>query len=135
MLSFSAFSALLLLVVISIRWFYIVNRLRHVPGPRLAAVTNLWRFYMMNQLAYGERMVQLHRKYGHLVRLGPNRVSTSDPAAIPIVFGTSPVWEKVSTPSFMLSFSNQVMYCDTKLTSQGPFVPSICTVLPWQIYA
>ncbi|KAK3704440.1 hypothetical protein LTR37_013863 [Vermiconidia calcicola] len=55
----------------------------------------------MNKPGHGERMVQLHRKYGHIVRVGPNRVSTSDPAAVHITHGTRPVWEKA--PSYQPS--------------------------------
>jgi hypothetical protein len=30
---------------------------------------------------------ELHRKYGQIVRVGPNHVATSDPAAIPVIYG------------------------------------------------
>lgn len=43
-------------------------------------------------------MVQLHRKYGPLIRLGPTRVSCSDPDIVRVMFGTNPVWEKA--PSY-----------------------------------
>ena len=75
-------------------------RLRHIPGPSLAALTDWWLFVKtwtgtdMKQLS-----TELHRKYGPVVRLGPNRVIFSDPGAISIVFGTTHPYEKVRTCS------------------------------------
>ena len=72
------------------------TRLRHVPGPFAASFNDVWRLWAMNVPGYGERLVGLHRKYGPLIRLGPDRVSTSDASMIHVVFGTNPTWEKVS---------------------------------------
>lgn len=72
-------------------------RLRHIPGPFIASLTDLWRSRAQNSPNFGDRMIELHRQYGPLVRLGPNFVSVSDPAAVPIIYGNKPVWKKVST--------------------------------------
>ena len=96
----TVFSAVLLALVLFAYILQSYLRLRHVPGPFLAAFTDLWRFYAMNTKQHGERMIQLHRKYGPLIRTGPNCVSVSDPHAVQIVFGTSPVWQKVCETSY-----------------------------------
>lgn len=69
-------------------------RLSHVPGPFWAKLTNIWRYFACNAWGYAFRLVDLHEKYGKLVRIGPNHISISDPDAIPIVYGTNPVWKK-----------------------------------------
>jgi cytochrome P450 len=72
-----------------------IQRLRKIPGPFLASVTDIWRSYWMRQGEYTLFVDKLHKKYGKLVRLGPNYVSVSDPAAVSTVYGTNPVWIKV----------------------------------------
>ena len=72
--------AIFLLLIFCIT--YLVNtylRLRHIPGPFLANFNDVWRLYYMNRPGYGERLVQLHRKYGPVMRLGPNHISMADP--------------------------------------------------------
>ena len=69
--------------------------LRHVPGPFLAAWTNLPRLsWVMSNRAH-DIHIQLHRQYGKLVRFGPNMVSISDPAEIPTIYGFNPIFQKV----------------------------------------
>lgn len=88
-------------------------KLRGVPGPFMAHFTDVWRFRAMRSKGWSSCLVSLHRKHGKLVRIGPNHVSVSDPAAIPIVYGTSPVW--VKGPS----------YYGAATVSKGRTVPSI----------
>lgn len=92
-------STALLIAYLSFHLARTWRRLCHIPGPRLAAFSDLWRWYIMNSQGYGERMVQLHRRYGPVVRMGPDRVSVSDPAAVHVTHGTRPVWEKVRIQS------------------------------------
>lgn len=92
----SIFFGLLLISFIITHEIRSYLRLRHVKAPTLlASFTDVWRWYIMNTKGYGEAMVRLHRKFGPLIRLGPNRVSTSDFTAIHGMFGTNPTWEKV----------------------------------------
>lgn len=64
--------ALLVLAVAVYRLFF--HPLAHIPGPRLAALSNVW---YGRQVCSG-RMLQvgkiLHRQYGPIVRVGPNEV-------------------------------------------------------------
>ncbi|KAL2847758.1 cytochrome P450 [Aspergillus pseudoustus] len=70
------------------------RRLSSIPGPFAAKFTDLWRYRSQNSPGHIARLLQLHRKYGKLVRIGPNHISTSDPAAVPIVYSTNPIWRK-----------------------------------------
>ncbi len=88
-------------------------RLRAIPGPFLARYTDAWRFRAMRSPGWSARLIALHNQHGRLVRLGPNHVSVSDPAAIPIVYTTSPVW--VKGPSYYAAAT----------VSKGRTVPSI----------
>ncbi|KPM42947.1 hypothetical protein AK830_g3621 [Neonectria ditissima] len=61
--------------------------LNQIPGPRLAGLTDFWRLFVV----WGRRPelvhIQLHERYGDIVRLGPRTVSVGDPQAIKIIYG------------------------------------------------
>ncbi|KAK3291378.1 cytochrome P450-like protein [Chaetomium fimeti] len=63
------------------------NGLSKYPGPFLASLTDWWRFFDV----YGRRPershIALHRKYGPVVRLGPNTLSFSDPDSLKTIYG------------------------------------------------
>lgn len=61
-------------------------RLKHIPGPIWARLTNLQRVWWVQTRKAHEIHQQLHEKYGISVRLGPNMVSISDPEAIPVIY-------------------------------------------------
>lgn len=58
------------------------HRLRHIPGPFLASFSYLW----LANSGWCGRQHDIHKdlaeKYGPLVRIGPNEVSTDDPETI-----------------------------------------------------
>ena len=61
-------------------------RIRSIPGPPLAAFSNLWLLYQSRQ---GHRYLSVdtaHKKYGTFVRIQPDHVSVADPDAIPIIY-------------------------------------------------
>ena len=69
-------------------------------GPFLASFTDLWRVYY-TYFNMGEfPMVDLHEKYGDIVRLGPNILSFTKPEAIKDIYGTGKAWNKVRTCCF-----------------------------------
>jgi hypothetical protein len=71
-------------------------RLRNIPGPPLAAWTNLWLMRQMNsEETFQDVKKRLHQKYGPVQRYGPNRVMFSDLSAIPTILGTSNIYTKV----------------------------------------
>lgn len=61
--------------------------LNKYPGHALAGYTNWWR--LMDVLGWNHQwtQIELHRKHGDVVRLGPNVLSFADPRAIKIIYG------------------------------------------------
>lgn len=89
-------AGLSVLVAISIALFSRYYALRHIPGPRLASLTDLWAAWRVFRGEYYMDVVaELHSKYGPVVRTGPNRVSFASPDAIADIYGTSYVYPKV----------------------------------------
>ena len=74
----------LLLICIWIASSYL--RLRCIPGPFFASLTNLPRLLWVRNGDAHDTHIALHRKYGHLVRFGPNMISVSDPAEIQNIY-------------------------------------------------
>lgn len=62
--------------------------LARIPGPLWPAVSRTWLMYhiYLGDLELAER--RLHAQFGPLVRIAPNEVSSSDSAAIPIIYRT-----------------------------------------------
>jgi hypothetical protein len=71
-------------------------RLRHIPGPHLAAWTDFW---LMRQLNGTEKFYdvrkRLHQRYGPVQRYGSNRVMFSDVSAVHSVLPASDILPKV----------------------------------------
>ncbi|KAJ9668219.1 hypothetical protein H2201_001648 [Coniosporium apollinis] len=61
--------------------------LNKYPGHWLAAYTDWWRFFDALGRKTEYTHINLHRKYGDIVRLGPNVLSFADPRAIKIIYG------------------------------------------------
>lgn len=51
-----------------------LHPLCHVPGPRLAALTNAWYAYQVRNGRMLRLATTLHHKYGPVVRVGPNEL-------------------------------------------------------------
>jgi hypothetical protein len=88
-LSYLGAASILALVLVRHR------RLSNIPGPFFASWTDLWRFYIVQTGQFQRKSISLHARYGHLVRVGPNTISISDPAAIPIVHSMHGEFQKV----------------------------------------
>lgn len=71
------------------------NGLNRYPGPFLASLTDWWRFVDV----WGRRPEvthrALHKKYGDVVRLGPNSLSFADPKALKTIYGLNKGFIKV----------------------------------------
>jgi len=70
-------------------------RLRRVPGPSLAAISNLPRVSWVLWNRAHDIHIALHQRYGKLVRFGPNMVSVGDAAEIPNLYGFTGKYAKV----------------------------------------
>jgi hypothetical protein len=61
----------------------------------IAGWTNIWRLYHTSRRDFPKKLAQLHRKYGPVVRIGPNVLDVESPELLKIVFNTSKEWRKV----------------------------------------
>ena len=71
------------------------HRLSHIPGPFLARFTNIPRFLWVWSNNAHNVHIALHRKYGPVVRFGPNMVSVASPEEIGQIYGFNKPWLKV----------------------------------------
>lgn len=83
----------LLVVVYSVYNRY-GRRLNHIPGPWLASTTDLWRLFHVWNRRPELLHIQLHEKYGPIVRIGPQTVIVSDPDAVPIIYAHNAAFTK-----------------------------------------
>lgn len=95
------FTLYILLAAITLR--LLSNRykpgLRDIPGPRIAKYTRLWKLHSVWKGDHHQTEIALHKKYGPLVRIGPNHVSVGDPSAVPIIYGLNKGFTKVCIAS------------------------------------
>lgn len=92
------FPALLLFYLLR-NYFY--NGLHKYPGPVLARFSNIWRFLDVYRRRPDITQLSLHRKYGDVVRLGPDTLSFADPAAIRTIYGLNKGFVKVCINSLV----------------------------------
>ena len=76
-------------------------RLRHIPGPRLAALTNLVRRSWVKTGDAHRIHTDLHRRYGTVVRFGPDAVMVSQPEAIDKIYGFKTRFQKACRVFFL----------------------------------
>ncbi|KAL2174611.1 cytochrome P450 [Thermothelomyces heterothallicus CBS 202.75] len=95
---FSATSLVLLLATalgLAIRRVFF-SGLWSVPGPFVARLTDLWYAYRVLRGRFEKDNVELHRKYGPVVRYGVNRYSIADPLAANAIYGPGNKFTKSS---------------------------------------
>lgn len=71
-----------------------VSPLRTVKGPFLARFTNLWYFRRVANGSFEFENIDLHQKYGPVVRLAPNMYSIDDAEVIKAVYSISSKFPK-----------------------------------------
>lgn len=79
---------------------YLSNGLNRYPGPFMANFTNLWRLFNVWSRRPEVTHIQLHRKYGDVVRLAPNVLSFANPKALKVIYGLNKGFVKVSFTKF-----------------------------------
>ncbi|KIX01734.1 uncharacterized protein Z518_09460 [Rhinocladiella mackenziei CBS 650.93] len=88
----TSMTVILLGVVVSsifLRWLLEFWNMRHIPGPFQAKITNFWMASKLwNCEDFRDIALDLHAKYGPVVRYGPNRVLLGDLSAVSAVFNT-----------------------------------------------
>ena len=96
-LATAALSLTVISVVLTMAVRLFAHPLARVPGPRLAAVTNLWHAHYAKNGRMFELATTLHKKYGPVVRVGPNEVWLDSAEAFKTIYS------KTSGPRVPLS--------------------------------
>jgi len=70
--------------------------LRKFPGPFWYPTTDIWRLiYTYRQIRNPQLWIDMHRKYGDVVRLGPEMLSFGTPEAARDIYGAGKNFKKV----------------------------------------
>lgn len=81
---------LIIAVYVGAKAFYRVylHPLSKFPGPLLASLTHKYEFYYdgIKDGQYSKHIVELHKVYGPIVRIGPNELHCNDPAFVDQVY-------------------------------------------------
>lgn len=78
------FLALGLLYVAYVRY---ATALRSIPGPFLASITRIWIFQKQSTFQRPLIDIDLHKKYGPIVRVSPEEVMVSSPKSFRRIYG------------------------------------------------
>ncbi|KAF2196197.1 cytochrome P450 [Delitschia confertaspora ATCC 74209] len=81
------FSSLILLLLFRALWQAYSPKRTVAPGPFFAKFSRLWFLRQVLQGEFEKVNIELHCKYGPVVRIAPNEYSISDPEAIKTIFG------------------------------------------------
>lgn len=98
----------------------LLHPLAKFPGPRAAGVTEWWKAYVevVQQESMVHLLVKLHKKYGDIVRVGPNELHFANPEAYHDIYNASLRWDKEAKlyESFAEDHSSfgLVRYADSK---------------------
>ncbi|CAG7921798.1 unnamed protein product [Penicillium olsonii] len=63
-----------------------LHSLSKFPGPLLASLTNTYKAYYVYNLTLHEKLLELHTRYGPVVRIGPNHLHTWEGEAIAPIY-------------------------------------------------
>jgi cytochrome P450 len=64
------------------------------PGPWIASITPLWYWRAVRFARAQDHQLPIHQKYGSMVRISPDQIQISDPAALEVVYGAKNVFPK-----------------------------------------
>ena len=86
------FLVLVLVLAIYVAYQQYFSALARIPGPFGASLSRLWLVKHSWDGDMHRQMINLHSKYGKLVRTGPNEVSVSDLGAIKKIYGSTTLY-------------------------------------------
>lgn len=66
------------------------------PGPKLAKISGLWRSWRFLRGTWHEDVLELHRRYGRIVRIAPNELSIVDQTINQKLYGRGGISRKTS---------------------------------------
>ncbi|KAI0791420.1 cytochrome P450 [Abortiporus biennis] len=122
---FTMFVATIVLVAIwtLASWIYNIylHPLAKFPGPKLAAMTKLWRAHLelVQQGSLYEKLSQLHSVYGDVIRIGPNELHFSRPSAYDDIYNARNKWCKESDMYLGMSVTHKISTISTCEYSQA----------------
>ncbi|CAJ0551509.1 Ff.00g114390.m01.CDS01 [Fusarium sp. VM40] len=64
-----------------------LSPVRRFPGPVWAKLSSFWLASQCRRTRRSEAVMQLHKKYGDFVRIGPNHISINNPIAVTEIYG------------------------------------------------
>ncbi|EXJ66233.1 uncharacterized protein A1O5_10849 [Cladophialophora psammophila CBS 110553] len=73
-----------------------LSPLSRVPGPILARYSRAWKSYKLLKGDFEKLNIELHKKYGRVVRIAPNEYSINDSTAIKLLYGHGTKFLKTS---------------------------------------
>jgi hypothetical protein len=79
----SIVAAVMMLRLSSSLFKRLANVINGVPGPILPKLIGYWKPLQLYRGTYQTKLVELHRKYGLIVQIGPSEYSVSDISALP----------------------------------------------------
>lgn len=77
---------------------YTCNGLNRYPGPWLARFTKFWLRHSVKSNQHQRHLLDLHRKHGDVVRIGPNNLSIANPECVSPIYGVKNAFLKVQSP-------------------------------------
>ncbi|KAL6412087.1 hypothetical protein AUP68_04469 [Ilyonectria robusta] len=86
--------SLVALLVTIIIYRLVFHPLASIPGPRLAAISSIWHAYHARNGRMAHLGRTLHRRYGPVVRVGPNEVWFNTKQAFQAIYSTGSGFEK-----------------------------------------
>ncbi|KAF8488484.1 putative P450 monooxygenase [Russula emetica] len=93
---FTAAVGLLLYALVRVIYNVYFHPLSRFPGPRGAACTSWWLTYMElgRGISLSTLRVDLHQKYGDIVRISPNELHFARPTAYDEIYNSQNKWDK-----------------------------------------
>jgi hypothetical protein len=81
---------------------YLLDPLKGVPGPFLARFTRLWYFLEIYKGSFEKTDIELHERYGPIVRIAPYEYSIDDIEAAKTIYGHGNAFVKVRRTSALI---------------------------------
>ncbi|KAI9663816.1 MAG: hypothetical protein M1821_007306 [Bathelium mastoideum] len=80
--AWTALMSVIAFVIYSAIWRLYLSPIAQFPGPRFAALTDLYEMYYSNWLGgkYVFKIAEMHKQYGPIVRISPSELHIGDPA-------------------------------------------------------
>lgn len=83
-----------ILMTVYVGYQRFLHPIARFPGPILASLTDLFKFYYFWSLQIDKKLLALHEKYGPIVRIGPNELSFYGADAVAPIYKSGRVMTK-----------------------------------------